>query len=52
MNVLVCMVIRYIRPMMNHEVRLLGCYDSPSSYFAWTLNPKRILSLTEINMRL
>ena len=45
-SALECMVSYTLdRPMVNHDVRLSGCHDSPRYYVAWTLNLERILSL-------
>ena len=44
-SALVCMVTHWTRPMVNHDIRPLDSYDSPSYYVVWTLNLEIILSL-------
>ena len=46
-SALVCMVTLWTWPMMNHEIRLSDCHDSPSYNVARALNLERILSLCE-----
>ena len=44
-SALMCIVTHWTRPIMNHDIRLSSCHDSPSYYVAWTINLERILSL-------
>ena len=32
LSTLACMITQWIRPTMNHHIRLLSCHDSPSYY--------------------
>ena len=38
-SALVCIVKYWIRPIINHDVRLLDNRDSLSYYIVWTFNP-------------
>ena len=41
-SVLVCLVTHQVGSMVNHDLRLSDCHDSPSYYVAWTLNLERM----------